>query len=189
MDDGALVSQIQADLSQRIKSLEKELQTALDQKERAFRYTWVRGKAKFEEEVLSEHRKLKYWLPSYIRDSSILTILTAPVIYFGVIPFAFLDLFLTIYQGICFPIYGVPKVRRADFIVYDRAHLKYLNLVERLNCLYCSYGNGVCAYAVEVSARTEQHWCPIKHARRMRAPFPLPSLLRLWRCSAIPQES
>ena len=164
------MSQIQADLSQRIKSLEKELQTALDEKERAFRYSWVRGKATFQKEVLSEHRELKYWLPSYIRDSSFLTILTAPVIYFGIIPFAFLDLFLTIYQGICFPIYGIPKVSRADYIVYDRAHLKYLNLVERLNCLYCSYGNGVCAYAVEVSARTEQHWCPIKHARRMRAP-------------------
>ena len=36
------------------------------------------------------------------------------------------------------------------------------------NCLYCSYGNGVLAYAVEVAGRTEQHWCPIRHARRVK---------------------
>jgi hypothetical protein len=164
------MTKIQADLSQRIKSLERELQIALEEKEREFQYSWIRGKAKFEEATLAEHRKLKHWLPSYIRDSRILAIVTAPVIYAVIIPFSLLDLFVTVYQTICFPVYGIPKVKRADYIVYDRGHLKYLNLVERLNCLYCSYGNGVCAYATEVSARTEQHWCPIKHARRLRSP-------------------
>ncbi len=164
------MTQIQEHLSNRIKILEKELQTALEENEREFQYRWIRGKATFEDATLAEHRKLKQWLPTYIRDSRFLVILTAPFIYAVFIPFALLDLFVTIYQTVCFPIYGVPKVNRADYIVYDRGHLKYLNLVERLNCLYCSYGNGVCAYATEVSARTEQHWCPIKHARRMRSP-------------------
>jgi hypothetical protein len=97
-------------------------------------------------------------------------LVTAPVIYLGFIPFFLLDLFLALFQGICFPIYGIPKVRRADYLVLDRGRLKYLNLLERFNCFYCSYGNGLSAYLTEVAARTEQHWCPIKHASRLRAP-------------------
>ena len=34
---------------------------------------------------------------------------------------------------------------------------------------YCSYGNGLAAYFREIAARTEQYWCPIKHARRIKA--------------------
>jgi len=75
------VAQIQEDLSHRIQSFEKELEAALDEKERAFRYRWEQGKAKFEEEVLSQHRKLKLWLPSYIRQSRFLAVVTAPIIY------------------------------------------------------------------------------------------------------------
>ena len=157
-------------LSSRIKSLEKELQGVLAEKEKAFRYRWENGKATFEKEVLGEHRGLKNWLPSYLLHSNFLAYLTAPVIYAGIVPFALLDLFLVVYQGICFPVYGVPKVKRSDYFVYDRGNLKYLNLLERLNCLYCSYGNAVFAYGTEIAGRTEQHWCPIKHAQRVRSP-------------------
>jgi hypothetical protein len=80
-----------------------------------------------------------------------------------------MDLFVSIYQAICFPVYGIAKVRRADYLVFDRGDLPYLNLLERFNCLYCSYGNGVAAYAREIAARTEQYWCPIKYARRLVA--------------------
>jgi hypothetical protein len=164
------VTPVEEDLVNRIKALEKELKSALAEKEQAFEYSFTRGKARFEEAVLAEHRRLKDFLPSYLLHSSILAYLTAPVIYSGIVPFCLLDLFLTVYQGICFPVYGIPKVRRADYIVFDRASLKYLNLLERLNCAFCSYGNGLFAYAIEVAARTEQHWCPIKHAHRLRAP-------------------
>jgi hypothetical protein len=37
-----------------------------------------------------------------------------------------------------------------------------------MNCLFCSYANGLFAYVAEIAARTEQYWCPIKHARRVR---------------------
>jgi hypothetical protein len=142
----------------------------LAEKEQAFRYSWERGKAKFEEAALSRHHELKLSLPAYILHSRFLVLVSAPVIYLGFVPFFVLDLFLTIYQGVCFPIYGIPKVRRADYVVFDRAQLKYLNLLERFNCFYCSYGNGLSAFLAEVAARTEQHWCPIKHARRLRSP-------------------
>jgi hypothetical protein len=164
------VAKAQEDLHRRIKTLEDELQTALEEKERAFRYFWVKGKAKFEQEVLSQHKDLKYWLPSYILHSRFLAVITAPLIYLGFFPFCFLDIFLAIYQGVCFPVYGIPKVIRSDYLIFDRGHLRYLNLVERLNCVYCSYANGLCAYVTEIAALTEQHWCPIKHARRLRAP-------------------
>jgi hypothetical protein len=164
------VTPTEVHLSDRIKSLEKELASVLAEKEKAFEYSFVRGKARFTEAVLKKHREHKHWLPSYLLHSNILAYLTAPIIYSGIVPFLLLDLFLTVYQGICFPVYGVPKARRADYLVYDRGSLKYLNLLERLNCLYCSYGNGVLAYGVEIAARTEQHWCPIKHAQRLRAP-------------------
>jgi hypothetical protein len=170
MEERYLVTQIQEHLSQRIRSLENELQAAMEKKERAFQYRWDHGKAKSEEDVLSQHRKLKLWLPSYIRHSRFSVVVTAPLIYLGIIPFWLLDLFLTLFEGVSFPFYGIPRVRRADYLICDRGRLKYLNLVERLNCMYCSYADGLCAYATEVAARTEQHWHPIKHARRLRAP-------------------
>ncbi len=72
-----------------------------------------------------------------------------------------------VFQAICFPVYGITKVRRSDYFVFDRQYLAYLNALEKFNCAYCSYGNGVVAYVREVASRTEQYWCPIKHARRL----------------------
>ncbi len=161
---------IEHDLTNRIESLERELKSALIEKEKAFEYKVAQGKARFEAAVLARHRGLKHGLLSYLLQGRFLAYLTAPIIYSGIVPFLFVDLFLTMYQWICFPAYGVPKVKRTDYFIFDRASLKYLNLLERVNCAYCSYGNALFAYATEISARTEQHWCPIKHAQRLRSP-------------------
>ena len=163
------MAHIQDELIERIKTLEQALEAALEEKERRVQFRWAKGKVKFEEAVLAEHRKLKSSLARYVLDSRFLAILTAPIIYVGIVPFFLLDVFLVIYQAICFPVYGIPKVNRADYFVFDRGGLTYLNVVERINCAYCSYGNGLFAYAREISGRTEQHWCPIRHARRLRA--------------------
>jgi hypothetical protein len=77
----------------------------------------------------------------------------------------FLDVFVMLYQVICFPVYGIPLVRRSDYIVLDRHRLKYLNWVEKCNCIYCGYFNGLMAYLREIAGRTEQYWCPIRHSR------------------------
>lgn len=163
------MASLHEELIQRIAKLEKELESALEEKERAVQFRWAKGKVQFDEAVLAEHQKLKSSLGRYVLDSRFLAILTAPVIYIGIVPFFLLDLFLVVYQAICFPVYGIPKVKRADYFIFDRSRLRYLNLVERINCVYCSYGNGLIGYAREVSGLTEQHWCPIKHARRLRA--------------------
>lgn len=93
-------------------------------------------------------------------------IVTAPVIYALIAPLFLLDLFVTAYQAVCFPVYGILKVRRGDYLVFDRYHLAYLNALEKLNCAYCAYANGLIAYVREIASRTEQYWCPIKHAWR-----------------------
>ena len=74
---------------------------------------------------------------------------------------------MAIYQAVCFPIYGIPKVRRQDYLIFDRGRLRYLNTIEKVGCVYCSYANGLLAMITEVAARTERHFCPIKHARRL----------------------
>lgn len=99
-----------------------------------------------------------------------MVILTAPVIYALIVPFVLLDLCVTVYQAVCFPVYRIAKVRRADHIAFDHRHLAYLNGLQKLNCLYCSYCNGLISYIREIAARTEQYWCPIKHAMRLKGP-------------------
>lgn len=157
-------------LRKQIKTFEGELVGSIQEKERQFRYTWVRGKARFENDIRLQHKTYRTGLLPYLLHSRVLVVLTAPLIYMVFFPFALLDIFVSIYQTVCFPVYGIPKVKRADHIVFDRGHLAYLNLLERLNCIYCSYANGVCSYAREIAGRTEQHWCPIKHAQRLHSP-------------------
>jgi hypothetical protein len=91
------------------------------------------------------------------------------VIYSLGIPLALMDIWVTVYQHVCFRAYGIPRVKRSDYVIIDRNHLRYLNLIEALNCVYCGYANGVISYAREIASRTEQHWRPIKHALRTRA--------------------
>jgi hypothetical protein len=118
----------------------------------------------FSLETLIEHRLFKKSVWKHIRDARLLVILSVPLIYACAIPFLLLDLSVTLYQSVCFPIYGVPKVRRRDYLIFDRGRLAYLNAVEKVGCVYCSYANGLLAYIAEIAARTEQRFCPIKHA-------------------------
>lgn len=148
------------------QELEDELERLLAEKRSEFQYTIRRGKVVFERSVRRLQRSQRVGLWRYLRDAPLAYVLSAPVIYGMIVPLVILDLSFTIYQNICFRIYGIPLVRRSDYLVIDRHHLDYLNAIEKLNCVYCGYGNGLIAYAREVIARTEQFWCPIKHARR-----------------------
>ncbi|WP_457605715.1 hypothetical protein [Nitratifractor sp.] len=121
-----------------------------------------------EEAQICDFAQEKIPLWQYIRSGRWPVILTAPVIYGMIVPAVILDLGVTIYQAVCFPVYGIPKVSRRDYIVIDRHHLPYLNLLEKINCVYCGYFNGLIDYVREIASRTEQYWCPIRHARRVR---------------------
>ena len=65
---------------------------------------------------------------------------------------------------------GQRSARRCELMVLG--HLAYLNAIEKINCAYCSYANGLLAYVREVASRTEEYWCPIKHARRVLGVHP-----------------
>jgi hypothetical protein len=156
-------------LVQGIKALEVQLEVEMARRRIELNFVVHKGQVHFEQIVIARHRAVKVGLGRYILGSRPLMVLTAPLIYSLIVPFALLDAFVTLYQAVCFRVYGIPLVRRREYLVFDRGHLAYLNAIEKINCVYCSYANGLISYVREVSSRTEQYWCPIKHARRVIA--------------------
>lgn len=156
-----------SELVERMKTLELELEAELDKASKQIRYSLVDHKIRFEHETLLLQRRFKVNLLSYALFPRPRHVLTAPFVYALLPPLLVLDLLTSLYHAICFPLLGIPKIKRSDYLIFDRHHLAYLNLLEKVNCAYCSYGNGLLAYLTEIVARTEQYWCPIKHARRM----------------------
>ncbi|MBI4825049.1 MAG: hypothetical protein HY807_01315 [Nitrospirae bacterium] len=156
------------ELLTKIKSLERELAEEAQKKGDEFFYEIKEKKVRFQDTVRREHKKLVKKIVFYLFDANILNIITAPVIWLCLVPIFLLDLIVSIYHAICFPVYRIPKVVRSDYVVIDRHSLAYLNLIEKINCVYCGYVNGVIDYSKEIAERTEQYWCPIKHARKAK---------------------
>jgi hypothetical protein len=161
-----------AQLAGSIRALERQLEVALAKRRIELNYDVRDGIVHFEQAVIARHRLLKARLLSYILGARPAMLLSAPAIYALVIPLLLLDLFVAVYQAACFPVYGIPHVRRSDYLAFDRGQLAYLNAIEKLNCAYCSYANGLLGYVREVASRTEEFWCPIKHARRVLGVHP-----------------
>ncbi len=151
-----------------MQQLEKEILRELTRKETEFFYKIKEKKVQFTQEAKIRNRLLAMRLSQFLAESRFLVLLTTPFIWSVLFPIVFLDLIVSAYQAICFPIYNIPKVRRGDYLLFDRHRLSYLNAIEKLNCEYCAYANGILAYVVEVAGRTEQYWCPIKHALRVK---------------------
>jgi hypothetical protein len=169
--DKIMTAQLDA-LMEKLRSVEAEIETELTKRREELRFRLENRRIVFEQEVLRIHREIKTRASRYLVDAHPLTILTAPVIYSLIVPVLLLDVWVMAYQAICFPVYGIPKVRRRDYLIFDRHHLAYLNIIEKFNCAYCSYANGAIAFVREVASRTEVYWCPIKHARRVLGPHP-----------------
>lgn len=153
-----------------ITELEDDLRLLIQEQQVEFNYRIEGTRVRFEKNIREAQRRLKTGIFRFIRQSQPRNVVTAPFIYSVIIPMVMLDLWITLYQAICFPLYRIPKVRRSDYIVIDRHSLSYLNSIEKLNCIYCGYCGGIFAYAREIAARTEQYWCPIKHARKILDP-------------------
>ena len=161
-----------ARLAASMRTLERELEAAIAKRRIELNYKVQDVAVQFEHEVIERHRLLKAKLLKYVFGARPAMILTAPAIYALIIPFALLDLFVAVYQAVCFPVYGIPRVRRRDYFAFDREQLAFLNAVEKINCAYCAYANGLLAYVREIASRTEEYWCPIKHARRLLGTHP-----------------
>lgn len=149
-----------------INHLESELNDQLRIHKDHLLQDFEEKKKHFEDELTKQQKRFRMGLIKYLWTADMRSYLAAPFLYILVIPFVFLDLFVTIYQAICFPLFGISKVKRKNYIVFDRTHLAYLNFFEKVNCAYCSYANGLIAYIREIGGKTEQYWCPIKHAKR-----------------------
>ena len=148
-------------------ALEDELRTVVHAQESRM-FFQIKGKrVEFDRAVREAHGKLKTTLVRWLVTNRPQNLITGPLIYSMVVPLLMLDLCVSFYQWACFPIYGITKVRRSDYLVFDRRHLGYLNLIEKFHCTYCEYGTGLMGYMAEILARTEQYFCPIKHAHKI----------------------
>jgi hypothetical protein len=166
-DTGHTMNEKIRHLLDQMSALEDDLRREVQAQEANALYQIKGKKIEFEAAVRQAHRELKTsffrWLVTYRPQN----LITGPIIYSMIIPMLVLDVCVSFYQASCFPIYGITKVRRGDYIVFDRQQLGFLNFIEKFHCTYCAYGNGLIAYVTEIVGRTEEYFCPIKHARKM----------------------
>ena len=154
-------------LLRQLSALEAQLLQEMQTQEAALGFTVHDKIVKFEASVSQAHRQLQQGFWQWVRSNRPQNLITGPIIYAMIIPLVGVDACVSFYQWACFPIYGITKVQRSDYFLYDRQHLAYLNWIEKFHCTYCAYGNGLMAYMTEILARTEAYFCPIKHAHKV----------------------
>ncbi len=152
---------------QEIENKRKELAEEYERIKKKYNFEYIKWKITFSKEQKLENKKKKRSFWQTTKSTTFREYLSIPFIYSMMIPAVILDLFLFMYQQTAMRLYRIPLVKRSDYITLERKHLDYLNWVEKLNCIYCSYVNWLFAYAVEIAWRTEKYWCPIKHAKKM----------------------
>ena len=116
---------------------------------------------------MSETKNGPIKLIPYILSGSLHNFVALPFMYGMIFPLLILDVSVVSYQAICFRLFKIPRVKRSDYIAMKRHRLGYLNILEKINCDYCGYANGLVAFTREIFARTEQYFCPVKHANRV----------------------
>lgn len=154
-------------LLDQMAAIEKELATVLHEQENSLSFKMHGRRVEFEHSIRQAHLKLRTGFFRWLIGDRPQNLLTGPIIYSMIAPLLILDLFVSLYQATCFPIYRIARVRRGDYIAIDRQQLEYLNFVEKFHCTYCGYASGLIGYVGEIIARTEQYFCPIKHARKI----------------------
>lgn len=150
-----------------IEAMKIKLGEEIDKQESHISYEIQNGYVRFEKEVLDRQRVNMKNLLSWLREVPLLHFLTAPLIYAMVIPAIIFDVVLFVYQQIAFRVFKFQFIKRSDYLHFDHHYLGYLNPIEKLNCLYCSYFNGLMLYASAIAGRTELYFCPIKHAKKV----------------------
>lgn len=150
-----------------IEALEEKLKIEISEQERHISYEIKNGYVSFEKDIIAMQRENMKKIIAYLKDIPFLHLISSPLIYLMILPAIVFDVMLFFYQQVIFRIYKFQFIKRSDYIVFDRHYLAYLNPIEKINCLYCSYFNGLMHYAAEISAKTELYFCPIKHAKKV----------------------
>lgn len=57
---------------------------------------------------------------AYLRTTRMSVLLIAPIVYAVSLPFLLLDAWVWLDQALCFPVFGMSKARRGDYMVLDR---------------------------------------------------------------------
>ena len=165
----------------RMAALEDELRSAVQSQERKMFFE-IRGRrVEFETSVKAAHRKLKKNFFRWLVTNRPQNLLTGPIIYSMVLPMLFFDACVSFFQWACFPVYGITKVRRSDYIVFDRHQLHYLNWIEKVHCTYCEYGNGLMGYARGAGPHRRVFLPDQARPQDSGHPRPLPPVFGLWR--------
>lgn len=154
------------DIQDKKQELASEYEKLSEKLRKKYDFSFSQWRIIFSQKAQQYQKNFKTPLAKYVIPKSYRHILSMPFIYGMIIPAIFLDISLFIYQHTAFRLYRIPIVKRSDYIVFDRRHLSYLNFMQKINCIYCSYVNGLFQFSVEVAGRTEKYWCPIKAARR-----------------------
>ncbi len=155
------------DMIEEIEKMKVKLLKEIAHQEKDISYEIQNGYVRFEKEIFDSQKENMKNLLAYFRDMPLLHLLTSPLIYVMVIPAIIFDVMLFLYQQIIFRVYKFEFVKRSDYILFDRQYLGYLNPIEKLNCMYCSYFNGLMHYAAAIASRTELYFCPIKHSKKV----------------------
>ena len=155
------------EMIEEIEAMKVKLGEEIAQQENDISYEIQNGYVRFEKEVLDKQKENMKNLLAWFREIPLLHLLTSPLIYGMIIPAILLDVILFFYQQIIFRIYKFESLKRSDYIIFDRQYLGYLNSIEKFNCMYCSYFNGLMHYASAIASRTELYFCPIKHAKKV----------------------
>ncbi|KYJ85885.1 hypothetical protein [Sulfurovum riftiae] len=150
-----------------IEDLRQKLKEEIEQQEKKIDYEIKNGYIRFEDEVLSKQKENMKHLLAWFGETPFIQLLSAPIVYGMVLPALLLDLMLFVYTYVVGRVFKITFVQRKDYIVFDRQYLGYLNIVEKLNCLYCAYFNGLMQYSAAIAGRTELYFCPIKHAKKI----------------------
>lgn len=150
-----------------IEAMKLKLAEEIALHEKHIGYEIKNGYITFENEVLAKQKENTKNILAWFRDIPLLHLLSAPIIYGMIIPVMLLDVILFVYHQVIFRIYKFEFIKRSDYIIFDHQYLGYLNPIEKLNCLYCSYFNGLMHYASVIAGRTELFFCPIKHAKKI----------------------
>ena len=66
------------------------------------------------------------------KNPILIYLVAGPLIWLMIVPVVIADIFVEIYHRICFPIYGIPYVKRSQYIrILDREKLPYLSWGEK----------------------------------------------------------
>jgi hypothetical protein len=155
------------EMLEEIEAMKLKLSEEIDKQESHISYEIKNGYVTFEQEVLAKQRENMKNLLSWFREVPLLHLLSSPLIYAMIIPAILFDIILFVFQQVVFRIYKFKFIKRSNYMIFDHQYLGYLNPIEKLNCLYCSYFNGLMLYASAIAGRTELYFCPIKHAKKV----------------------